>query len=94
MKYFNEMLKACEALYVHPQSAHWSDIEARCKELAHTLIEEDRLVEKLADARGEYRELLDDRIYLNRVAQVGIASGDAAICAALGHYTIPFPRGR
>ena len=94
MKYFNEMLKACEALYVHPQSADWSEVEAQCKALAEKLVEEDTLVEKLADARGEYRELLDDRIYMNRVAQVGLASGAGDICAALGGYTIPFPRGR
>lgn len=94
MKYFNEMLKACEALYVHPQSADWSDIEARCKELAYTLVEEDRLYEKMKGARGEYRELLAHRIYLNRVAQVGLAGGAADICAALGHNTIPFPSGK
>ena len=94
MKYFNEMLKACEALYVHPQSADWSEVEARCKVLACTLVEEDRLVERMKDARGEYRKLLDHRIYMNRVAQVGLASGAGDICAALGHNSIPFPRGR
>jgi len=94
MKYFNEMLKACEALYVHPQSADWSEIEAQCKELAEKLIEEDQLFEKFANARGEYRELLSHRIYLCRVAQVGLAGGAADICAALGHNTIPFPKGK
>jgi hypothetical protein len=94
MKYFNEMLKACEALYVHPQSADWAEVEAQCKELACTLVEEDRLIEKMQDARGEYRELLARRIYLNRVAQVGLAGGAGDICAALGSNTIPFPKGR
>jgi len=94
MKYLNEMLKACEALYVHPQSADWAEVEAQCKELAEKLIEEDRLYEKFANARGEYRELLAHRIYLNRVAQVGLAGGAGDICAALGHNTIPFPKGR
>jgi hypothetical protein len=87
-------LKACEALYVHPQSADWSEVEAQCKEIAYTLIEEDRLVERLANARGEYRRVLEDRIYLTRVAQVGLAGGAADICAALGHNTIPFPKGK
>ncbi len=94
MKYFNEMLKACEALYVHPQSADWSEVEMRCKALACTLVAEDRLYEKMKGARGEYRELLAHRIYLNRVAQVGLAGGAADICAALGHNTIPFPKGK
>jgi hypothetical protein len=94
MKYFNEMLGACAALYVHPQSADWSAVVLAVNELAEKLIEEDQLIEKLVDARGEYKYLLQDRIYDNRMAQVGIAGGSGDICAALGHNTIPFPKGR
>jgi len=92
--YVNEMLNACADMYVHPQSADWSDIVLAVNELAERLIEEDRLYEKFADARGEYRELLAHKIYLCRVAQVGIAGGSGDICASLGHNTIPFPKGQ
>jgi len=94
MKYFNEMLDACAALYVHPQSADWSAVVLAVNELAEKLIEEDRLYEKFADARGEYRELLSHKIYLCRMAQVGIAGGSGDINTSLGHNTIPFPKGR
>ena len=94
MKYFNEMLDACAALYVHPQSADWSDIVFAVNELAEKLVEEDQLIEKLADARGEYKYLLQDRIYDLRMEQVGIAGGSGDINASLGHNTIPFPEGR
>ena len=94
MKYLNEMLAQCSDLFVGESSACWTDVAMRCKELAEALIKEDELKEalKLSNTRGEYFAFLHQKLAEVYALQVGIAGGDAAVVAALGYNTIPFPR--
>lgn len=90
MRKFDVVMAACGPLFVG-DSAQWDALVLRVQDLSEKMEEEVWLLTRMTVAVGdEYKKYLQEALDDCRFEQHCIASGNAAVCASLGHNTIPY----